>query len=65
MGEVQALAQRLEVAELLHAGVTYEEISARTGMSSATISRIKRFLSYGAEGYHLVLDRLAEGARDG
>lgn len=60
VGELQALAQRLQVAELLRAGTTYEDISARTGMSSATISRIKRFLVYGADGYRLVLDRMAE-----
>jgi TrpR-related protein YerC/YecD len=60
VGEIQALAQRLQVAELLAAGATYEEISQRTGMSSATISRIKRFLLYGADGYRLVLRRLAE-----
>ena len=58
VGEIHALAQRLQVAELLRAGVTYEEISARTGMSSATISRIKRFLQFGADGYRLVLERL-------
>jgi len=60
IGELQALAQRLQVAELLRAGATYEDISARTGMSSATISRIKRYLVYGADGYRLVLDRLAQ-----
>ena len=60
VGEIQALGQRLQVAELLHAGATYEEISERTGMSSATISRIKRFLQYGADGYQLVLSRLAD-----
>lgn len=64
VGELQALAQRLHVAELLREGATYEVISARTGMSSATISRIKRFLLYGADGYGLVLDRLGAGAVD-
>lgn len=59
VGELQALAQRLQVAEMLRAGATYEEIAERTGMSSATVSRIKRFLLYGADGYRLVLDRLA------
>ena len=62
VGEVQALAQRLQAAELLRSGATYEDISARTGMSSATISRIKRFLVYGADGYRLVLERLADPA---
>lgn len=64
MGELQALAQRLHAAELLRAGATYEVISDSTGMSSATISRIKRFLLYGADGYRLVLDRLAEDGRE-
>ena len=59
VGEIHALAQRLQVAELLRAGATYDDISARTGMSSATISRIKRFLQFGADGYRLVLERLA------
>jgi TrpR-related protein YerC/YecD len=58
VGEVRALAQRLHAAELLQAGATYEDISVATGMSSATISRIKRFLVYGADGYRLVLARL-------
>jgi len=64
VGEMQALAQRLQVAEMIRAGATYEDISGRTGMSSATISRIKRFLLYGADGYRLVLDRLAEPGTD-
>jgi TrpR-related protein YerC/YecD len=64
VGELRALAQRFQVAEMLRDGRTYDEIQARTGMSSATISRIKRFLHYGADGYRLVLDRLdAAGGR--
>lgn len=58
VGELRALAQRFQVADLLRAGCTYDAIQARTGMSSATISRIKRFLDYGADGYRLVLERL-------
>lgn len=58
VNEIRALAQRLQVAEMLHRGMTYDEIAARTGMSTATISRIKRFLLYGADGYKLVLERL-------
>lgn len=62
IGEVKALAQRFLVARLLDEGRTYDEIERQTGMSSATISRIKRFLHYGADGYRLALDRLAERA---
>jgi len=31
--------------------------------STATISRINRFLRYGANGYRLILDRLSAAAR--
>ena len=58
IGEMRALAQRLEVARMLDAGHTYDEIVARTGASTATISRVKRCLHYGADGYKLVLERL-------
>ncbi|MDR7550860.1 MAG: YerC/YecD family TrpR-related protein, partial [Armatimonadota bacterium] len=58
INEVKALAARLEVARLLAEGLTYEEIARRTGASSATISRVRRFLEYGADGYRLVLGRL-------
>lgn len=60
VGEIRAMAMRLHAAQLLSEGATYDEIEARTGMSSATISRIKRFLEYGADGYRLVLARLGE-----
>ncbi len=56
--EIKALAARLEVARLLAQGRTYDEIVRRTGASSATISRVRRFLEYGADGYRLVLERL-------
>lgn len=58
VGEIRALAQRFQVAEMLDGGATYEEIETKTGMSSATISRINRYLRYGADGYRLALDRL-------
>ena len=62
--EIQAMAQRFRVAQLLSEGCTYEEIVQETGMSSATISRIKRFLDYGADGYHMAIDRLDEMEED-
>jgi TrpR-related protein YerC/YecD len=58
--EVQSLAQRLEVARLLREKITYHEIAERTGASTATISRVNRCLTYGAEGYARVLDALEQ-----
>ncbi len=56
--EIQSLAQRWAVAVKLRKGVTYHKIAEETGASTATISRVNRCLSYGADGYTLVLDRL-------
>ena len=54
--EMQAISQRLEVAEMLSAGLNYQEISKKTGASTATISRVAKCLNYGAGGYQLVLN---------
>lgn len=59
ISELKALAQRLEVARMLDDGHTYEEIVERTGASTATISRVKRCLLYGADGYRVILGRLS------
>ena len=58
VAELRAMAQRLEVAQLLDDGLIYNDILQRTGASSATISRVNRALQYGADGYKTVLPRL-------
>ncbi|MFW0861053.1 MAG: YerC/YecD family TrpR-related protein [Dethiobacter sp.] len=58
ISELKALAQRFQVARMLHNGKTYQQIEGETGASTATISRVKRYLQYGAGGYSLVLSRL-------
>ncbi|MDQ0189709.1 hypothetical protein JI721_03510 [Alicyclobacillus cycloheptanicus] len=58
IGEIKSLAQRLQVARMLRQGATYHQIESETGASTATISRVKRCLHYGSDGYSLVLDRL-------
>jgi TrpR-related protein YerC/YecD len=58
IGEIRAFAQRLEVARLIDEGYTYPQIAQQTGASTATISRVKKFLEYGADGYRTVLDRI-------
>ena len=55
--ELKAMEQRFEVAELLYEGHIYSDILARTGASSATISRVNRSLQYGSDGYAIVLNR--------
>ena len=61
IAELKELSQRWQVATLLDSGISYHEISERTGASSATISRVAQWLRYGQDGYRLVIDRLAEG----
>src|SRR5690554_2679135 len=58
VNEIQSLSQRLEVARMLGKGSTYNQIETETGASTATISRVKRCLNYGNDGYKLALDRL-------
>ena len=55
VSELKAMAQRLEVARMLDEGFIYETIVEKTGASTATISRVKRCLVYGADGYHSVM----------
>jgi TrpR-related protein YerC/YecD len=63
VAELKALAQRLEVAKMLEANYTYGEIASKTGASTATVSRVKKCLNFGADGYKLVLDRLPENKK--
>ena len=60
IAEIKALAQRLEVAKMLQRNDTYTTIGDVTGVSTATISRVKRCLNFGADGYQLILKRLQE-----
>lgn len=58
INELLSLSQRFEVAKMLRERKTYLEISEKTGASTATISRVNRSLTYGNDGYVMVLKRL-------
>ena len=58
IGELKSISQRLEVARLLKSGTGYDQIVELTGASTATISRVKRCLNYGADGYNKILPRI-------
>ena len=57
VGEIKAMAQRWKVVKMLTEKRTYTEIISETGVSTATISRVKKCLHYGADGYQQILDR--------
>ena len=58
--EIMDIAQRLKTAKMLSEGANYQEINKETGCSTATISRVRRCLEYGAGGYRTVLARVSE-----
>ena len=53
--EIEQMAQRLVAAELLIGGATYNQVMAKTGISSATLSRVSRCLQRGSGGYSEIL----------
>lgn len=57
-GELTALADRWAVARQLERGVAYRKIHDKTGVSTATVTRVARSLERGEGGYRAVLDRL-------
>lgn len=63
--ELKAMSQRLAVAQMLTQRHIYTDIVAKTGASTATISRVARALNYGSDGYRLVFDRTKELNKEG
>ncbi len=60
ISELKSMSQRMEVAMMLADKCVYTDIAAKTGASTATISRVNRCLNYGKDGYNLIIDRLKE-----
>lgn len=58
INELHAICQRLQVAKMLNQKRTYIEIEKETKASTATISRVNKSLTYGADGYKLIFERL-------
>ena len=56
--EIVDMAQRFDTALLLDKGCNYQQIGARVGISTATISRVSRCLNYGSGGYRTVIGRV-------
>lgn len=56
--EIQDMAQRLDVAILLSEGYSYQKITERVEISTATIGRVSKCLNYGSGGYRTAIKRL-------
>lgn len=58
INEIMDMSLRLKVAKMLELKKPYQEITDKTKASTATVSRVNKSLIYGAEGYHLIFDRI-------
>ena len=55
--ELDAMAHRWEVAQLLSEGLPYVEVSKRAHASTTTVTRVAQWLRNGEGGYQLALRR--------
>ena len=63
MKELADMAQRIEAAQMLLAGKTYEQIVKEVEISTATISRINRCIQYGSGGYRDTIEKVQKSAK--
>lgn len=58
LSELDAMAERFQVAKRVYRDESYRTVSEKTGVSTATITRVAYWLHHGLGGYKLVLERL-------
>jgi TrpR-related protein YerC/YecD len=58
--EVLMLARRLQIAELLIEGLTYEQIKSEVKVSFGTIARVRTWLELYGDGYRTVAKRIVK-----
>ena len=63
--ELEAMAHRWEVAQLLEEGLPYHEVARRAHASTTTVTRVAQWLRHGEGGYALALSRRRRRARTG
>ena len=63
VSEIKEMSKRLKAAKMLRENYIYTDIAQETGLSTATISRVNRYLKYGSDGYIMVLERLERERR--
>ncbi len=59
--EIEDMSQRLDTAILLDEGLSYQKITEKVNVSTATIGRVSKCLNYGSGGYKAALDKLKAG----
>jgi TrpR-related protein YerC/YecD len=58
LAELEAMAHRWAVVQLVDEGLPYLEVAQRTHASTTTVTRVAHWLRHGEGGYRLALDRL-------
>lgn len=58
VSEIKEMSKRITAARMLNENYIYSTISEKTGLSTATISRVNRCLKYGNDGYTEILNRV-------
>jgi TrpR-related protein YerC/YecD len=57
LAELESMAHRWQVAELVDRGLPYRDVAKLTGASTATVTRVGHWLRHGEGGYQLALSR--------
>ena len=65
IAEIVEMSKRMRAAEMLFHDHPYSEIVTKTGLSTATISRVKKCLRFGSDGYQKVLNALESKGENG
>lgn len=63
LAELEAMAHRWQVAQLLDEGLPYLEVARRTQASTTTVTRVAQWLKRGEGGYRLALSRRRRRSR--
>ncbi len=58
--ELDAMAHRWQVAQLLDEGLPYLEVAKKAHASTTTVTRVAQWLKQGEGGYRLALQRRRE-----
>ncbi len=63
LDELDEISTRWQAAEMINKGTPYREIAEKTGLSTATVSRVAHWLKHGEGGYQAALYRKNEKKR--
>jgi len=60
VSEIKSMTQRITVAKMLLQKKVYTEIVSKTGVGTATVSRVNRSIQYGCNSYRKLFRRMGD-----